>query len=534
MKAFIAQPLYSSDYADSDRLFEAELKMFDACDSSLDVIVFPEFCDCPALAKTKELTEKSYEKYNARLLQKASETAKRCGAHLFVNAAYVAADGKKYNATYAFDRSGKVAGRYFKRHLTRGEQYVKGFAADYTYRYAPPYTLILDGVKYAFLTCYDFYFYEAYPKIARERPDIIIGCSHQRSDEENALETITKFLAYHTNAYVLRSSVSMGENSKLGGCSMAVTPRGEILHNSYSKAEYFTVKFNVKDKYFKPAGYGNPPAAHFEYIEAGRRPYFYMPAGSMTIAPEAELAYPRVCAHRGFNTILPENSLAAYGAAVALGADEIEFDVWKTKDDVLVSCHDERLERTSDGAGKIGDYTYEEILKFDFGAKINESLAGMKIATFEEILKKFACTAIMNIHVKIWDAVKGSPEAGVPMLKEIVALIREYGCERHAYFMSGNENALAAAKNYAPEIAVCVGAGGEPYTIVDRAIKIGAKKVQLFKPYFTKEMIEKAHANGIKCNVFYADDPNEARRYLDMGVDTILTNDFLSIKQIVK
>lgn len=95
MKAFIAQPLYSSDYADSDRLFEAELKMFDACDSSLDVIVFPEFCDCPALAKTKELTEKSYEKYNARLLQKASETAKRCGAHLFVNAAYVAADGKK-------------------------------------------------------------------------------------------------------------------------------------------------------------------------------------------------------------------------------------------------------------------------------------------------------------------------------------------------------------------------------------------------------------------------------------------------------
>ena len=60
------------------------------------------------------------------------------------------------------------------------------------------------------------------------------------------------------------------------------------------------------------------------------------------------------------------------------------------------------------------------------------------------------------------------------------------------------------------------------------------QKVQLFKPYFSKEMVNKAHENGIICNVFYADDVDEAKRYLDMGIDTILTNDYLKISKAVK
>ena len=43
-------------------------------------------------------------------------------------------------------------------------------------------------------------------------------------------------------------------------------------------------------------------------------------------------------------------------------------------------------------------------------------------------------------------------------------------------------------------------------------------------------MIDKAHENGIRCNVFYADDADEAKKYLEMGIDTILTNDYLYIK----
>ena len=47
-------------------------------------------------------------------------------------------------------------------------------------------------------------------------------------------------------------------------------------------------------------------------------------------------------------------------------------------------------------------------------------------------------------------------------------------------------------------------------------------------------MIDKAHSNGIICNMFWSDDEKETQEFLDMGIDTILTNDYLKISQIVK
>ena len=247
---------------------------------------------------------------------------------------------------------------------------------------------------------------------------------------------------------------------------------------------------------------------------------------------DSEKKYPRICAHRGFNTVAPENSMPAFGAAFALGADELEFDIWSTLDGVLVSCHDASLTRVSDGEGKVYEKTYEELLKLDFGIKHGEKFKGLKIPTFEEILQKFACQIIMNIHVKIWDA-----QFDNLMIEEIVSLIRKYGAEKHVYFMTHNDNAIKQLQSYAPDIKVCVGFDGnkeDPMSIVDRAISLNAYKFQLFKPYFNKETVKKAHEHGILCNVFYADDPNEAREYLEMGIETILTNDYLTIYNAVK
>ena len=56
------------------------------CDETIDIIVMPELCDVPCLAKTKEENEKSVEKYNAVILEEASNTAKRCNSILFINA----------------------------------------------------------------------------------------------------------------------------------------------------------------------------------------------------------------------------------------------------------------------------------------------------------------------------------------------------------------------------------------------------------------------------------------------------------------
>ena len=74
---------------------------------------------------------------------------------------------------------------------------------------------------------------------------------------------------------------------------------------------------------------------------------------AQSIPGDGEFPYPRVCAHRGFNTVAPENSLAAFGAAIALGAPEIELDIRFSKDGIPVVAHDSRLERVSNGSGII-------------------------------------------------------------------------------------------------------------------------------------------------------------------------------------
>lgn len=524
MKVCIIQPAYSTDYEASEKYFEAQLRLLDQCDETADIIVLPESCDIPCLARSREEGLASVWKFNKKLLECVSQTAKRCNALCFVNARSGASERLR-NTTYCFDRQGKLVGTYDKQHLTPGEVMKVKLDSDYSFEFSAPTVIEIEGIRFAFMVCYDSYFYEVFPNIARQKVDVIISCSHQRSDTHQALQIMTQFLAYHTNAYVIRSSVSMEETSDIGGGSMVVAPDGTVLANMYSRVGMETVDIDVKKKYYKPAGYGNPPAAHYEYIEQGRRPWKYRPAGSAIVRTDQWMPYPRICAHRGFSDIAPENSMPAFGVAVALGAEEIEFDLWPTKDGKIVAIHDPILDRVSDGEGCVADKTYEELLSYDFGVKHGEKWKGLKITAFEEILKKFSCHVVMNIHIKSLQY--GGEEYSSIILQKIVDLINIYDCRKYVYFMSGEEKILELAREVAPDICRCCGGGVTDemrWSILERALRYDCKKIQLIKGYFNQEMIDRAHENGIICNVFWSDEEEETRGFLEMGIDTILTN----------
>ena len=129
----------------------------------------------------------------------------------------------------------------------------------------------------------------------------------------------------------------------------------------------------------------------------------------------------------------------------------------------------------------------------------------------------------MNIHVKSkldcpWDE---------KVLSKMIDLIDAYDARAYVYFMSENTAIQKQLAAIAPDIPRCMGHDTrEPNRIVERAIAHGCKMVQLFKPHFSKETVDKAHAAGIRCNVFYANDAEEAKRYFEMGIDTVLTDDY--------
>lgn len=530
MKACVIQPAYSVDYSLTEALFQEELHFLEQCDESMDLIVLPEACDVPCLARTREEFVTSYTKYNRILLDKCAETARRCNAVIFVNATQVLPTGER-NTTYAFNRQGEVVGTYYKQHLTPGEVNHRKLDSEYTFDFSEPTVITIDGIRYGFLTCYDFYFYEAFANIARQKVDVIVGCSHQRSDRLDAIELMSRFCAYNCNAYVVRASVSLDETADIGGGSMIVAPDGQVLVNMGNRVGMTTMDIDPEKKYYKPAGFGNPDAAHYAYIEAGRRPWKYRPAGSAISRPHQRIPYPRVCAHRGLQAAAPENSLAALGAAVTMGAEEIEFDVWSTKDGELVLVHDKRLDRLSDGDGFVWEHTYEELMVLDFGFKYGEGFRGMRVSTLEEALKKLACHTVMNIHLKAPNNVDPWDEG---QLKKLIGLIHKYDCANHVYFMTGNTAVLKQLKTLAPDLVLCVGGGDDPWSIVDRAIELDCPMVQLVKGYFDQTMIDKARAHNIRCNVFWSNDVEETKQFLDMGIDTILTDDYCRVSQAVK
>ncbi|MBQ7236977.1 MAG: hypothetical protein IJX03_07515 [Clostridia bacterium] len=530
MKVCVIQPYYSFDEKDTDKCYNDMVALLDKCDDSLDLIVLPEYSDIPASQSNKNNFHASIEKRNADILGRAKAAAKRCNAIVFVNAADKTESGYR-NTTHAIDRNGNVIGKYYKAHPAPSEVKTEmegGNELDVSYTYSPqePYVVEIEGVRYGFMTCYDFYFYENFAPLARQNIDVIIGCSHQRTDTHEALSVINRFLCYNTNAYLIRAAVSLGETSEICGCSSVIAPDGKVLVDMKSKVGLGICEINPHDKYYKAAGFKGALKSHYEYIEEGRRPWLYRNGGKSVVAFDKYMSYPRICAHRGFNTVAPENSMPAFGAAVALGAQEIEFDLWHTKDGEIVSCHDSTLDRVSDGSGLVYEKDFAELENVDFGIKFGEKFKGLKVVKFEDILQKFAGRVIMNIHVKTL-----SDTYDRAAMEKIVSLIRKYDCEKHVYFMISHDGVIKQFMEYAPDISVCIGhLATRAWEIVERAIEHGAKKVQLFKPYFNQETVDKAHANGIKCNVFYADDPEEAKKYIEMGIDTILTNDYLAIK----
>lgn len=528
MKLCAIQIPFAYSVEDAEKSVTMAVDELNKCDSSCDIILTPEYSNAPAAFPAGECIPFA-QAHTAELIAAARNAAKRCNAIVAVNYVCEAEAGLFRNTTEIFDRNGVSAGRFFKQHLPRAEKNINMLDEEYTRSFRTPDIVEVDGIRFAFLICYDTYFSEYVSHIAHRHPDVVLVSSFQRAERKEILRMQNQHLAFNCNAYVLRASVSMGENSALGGNSMAVSPDGTILGEFGNQCGTFSCDIDdIKWKFMRSNSFGGKLIPNDQFIEQARATWAYRPCGSMTVESDAKMPYPRICAHRGFKTVAPENTLAAFGAAIAMGANEIEMDIRFAKDGVPVVAHDSALERVSNGEGFIEEKTFAELRALDFGSRFGERYAGVKIATFEEVLAKFARHAVINLHLKTEEKA-GCAEFPKDKMELIVALLEKYDQQDHVYFM-GDYTVMESAIKYAPHIPRCMGAFPDPFEIVDRAIKYNCKKVQFFTPHYTQEMIDKARANGIICNLYYCDDPALVADRFNAGIDTILTNDFWSVR----
>lgn len=222
----------------------------------------------------------------------------------------------------------------------------------------------------------------------------------------------------------------------------------------------------------------------------------------------------RFCAHRGVSALMPENTLPAFGAALALGADEIEFDVRLTKDKQLVVSHDPELVRISDGNGLVMEHTLEELRQVNIGVRHGWQVS---FCTPEEVFEQLANKITFNIHLK------QHGEDGC-LIRELLKLIEKYQAFDNVYF-AGSPEELEWMERVAPDIRrVAIQLPEDKIGIFEMAKKYHCSGVQFWLGMFDEELINRLHDEGIWCNLFFADCAEDYKKYYAMGVDTLLTN----------
>ena len=166
---------------------------------------------------------------------------------------------------------------------------------------------------------------------------------------------------------------------------------------------------------------------------------------------------PLVIAHRGGAGLWPENTLYAFERAAALGVDVIETDVRVTADGELVVFHDEGVERTTDGAGRVGSLTLAELKRLDAAYRFSPDGgrsfplrgSGVTIPTLREV---FTSLPRMRFNIEPKHA---APSLAVPLCR----LIREHGMADRVLVASFSGAVLAEFRRECPEVATSAATG---------------------------------------------------------------------------
>ncbi|MCK6528125.1 glycerophosphodiester phosphodiesterase [Myxococcota bacterium] len=228
---------------------------------------------------------------------------------------------------------------------------------------------------------------------------------------------------------------------------------------------------------------------------------------------------PLVVGHRGAMGYRPENTMASFRHAVELGADLVELDVHLSRDGVLVAIHDETLERTTDGAGLVGERTLPELRALDAGSWFGDAYAGERIPTFEEVLDWAASQGVL-LDVEI----KSGPVVYPGIGAAVVEALSRHGMTERALVISFDHVAVQRVKALDDRVATGVLYAGRPVDPVALARAAGADALLPHWAFVREEDVRSAHAAGLAVAPWVSSDPHVLRRLISLGVDGIGTN----------
>ena len=252
--------------------------------------------------------------------------------------------------------------------------------------------------------------------------------------------------------------------------------------------------------------------------------------------------WPSDLAHRGSSLAAPENTLEAFGLAVEDGAGGLELDVHMTRDGEVVVLHDDTVDRTTDGTGAVREMTLEEVRELDAGYRFTPDGGrtypyrgqGVGVPTLAEVYEAFPKTPV-NVEMK-------EDQAGVE--KEVLRVIREAGAEGRTLMASGRHPVIQRFRDLAGDIPTAAS-----YREVEMLFILSHLRLEgLLDPRYdavqvpprhrgipvaTPRFLDAAHSLGLRVDVWTINDPEEMRRLLDLGADSIITKRPQTLREVL-
>jgi len=224
-----------------------------------------------------------------------------------------------------------------------------------------------------------------------------------------------------------------------------------------------------------------------------------------------------IIGHRGASGHAPENTLAAFKKAVALGATFIETDLQLSRDARFVAIHDDTLDRTTNGQGKVHDQTLAALRRFDAGSWFGSDYTGERIPTLEEILE-FSKKNDIVFYLEL------KPSGSWGGEHALIGALRESGEVARVVVISFDHTILAGLRKIEPTLMTGVLYDGQLANPLTTAVDVGARQLVVRGDLVTPAMIVEARKRDLQVVCWTVNHPAHIRLLIAAGVDGIMSD----------
>jgi glycerophosphoryl diester phosphodiesterase len=232
---------------------------------------------------------------------------------------------------------------------------------------------------------------------------------------------------------------------------------------------------------------------------------------------------PLVFAHRGASAYAPENTLPAFELAIQQGADFVELDAKLCADQRVVIVHDHSVDRTTDGAGRVSELTYQQLQELNACYSFQERYPQEKVPLLEEVLE--LCAGRIGINIELGNYFTPLDN----LAAEVARIIKNHGLQEEVLVSAFHPISLRRFHAQSPQtpLAFLARRGWQGYlsrSWLGRAL-VPYQALHPEKSDITPGLMAAARKHGYSVHPFTVNEAEEMRRLIALGVDGLITDD---------